>query len=83
MGIRRQSEPYVHRFCAVDIFNNITRRQAISPVAKFNHMLGRGFMIQRVILYSYLMFEKSIDQTLFLFSHYIMQFANECLPKIV
>ena len=31
-------------------FWNITRRQAISPVAKFHHVLGRGFMIQRVIL---------------------------------
>ena len=29
-------------------FWNITRRQAISPVAKFHHVLGRGFMIQRV-----------------------------------
>ena len=31
-------------------FWNITRRQAISPVAKFHHVLRRGFMIQRVIL---------------------------------
>ena len=30
------------------IFFNIIRRQAISPVAKFNHVLGRGFMIHRV-----------------------------------
>ena len=29
---------------------HITRRQAISPIAKFHHVLGRGFMIQRVIL---------------------------------
>ena len=28
----------------------VTRRQAISPVAKFHHVLGRGFMIQRMIL---------------------------------
>ena len=28
---------------------NITRRQAISRVAMFHHVLGRGFMIQRVI----------------------------------
>ena len=26
------------------------RRQAISPVVKFHHVLGRGFMIQRVIM---------------------------------
>ena len=29
---------------------NITRRQAISPFAKFHPMLGRGFMIQWVML---------------------------------
>ena len=27
-----QGELYAHKFCAVDIFWNITRRQAISPV---------------------------------------------------
>ena len=43
-------EPDAHKFCAVDIFLNITRRQAILPVAKFHHVLGRGFMIQQVIL---------------------------------
>ena len=37
-------EPYAHKFCSVDIFWNITRRQAISPI------LGHGFTIQRVIL---------------------------------
>ena len=31
-------------------FWNITRRQEISPVAKFHHLQGRGFMIQRGIL---------------------------------
>ena len=31
-------------------FCHITRRQAISPVAKFHCVLERGFMIQRVIL---------------------------------
>ena len=40
----------IYKFCAVDIFGNITRRQAISAVAKFHHLLGRGFVIQRVIL---------------------------------
>ena len=39
-----------HILCAVDIFRNISGRQAISPVAKFHHVLGRGFMIQRVIM---------------------------------
>ena len=42
---------YAHRFCAVDIFFwNITGCQAVSPVAKFHHVLERGFMIQPVIL---------------------------------
>ena len=43
-------EPYMHQFCAVDIFWNITSCQAILPIAKFHHVLGRGFMIQQVIL---------------------------------
>ena len=47
---RIYGEPYMHKFCAVNIFWNITRRQAISPVAKFHHVLGLGFMIQRVKL---------------------------------
>ena len=43
--VRIYGEPYEHKFCAVDIFWNITRHQAISPVAKFQYVLGRGFMI--------------------------------------
>ena len=35
--VRIYGEPYAHKSCmAVDI--NITRRQAISPVAKFHHV---------------------------------------------
>ena len=41
---------YAHKFCAVDIFWNIARRQAISSVPKFDHVLGCGFMIQLMIL---------------------------------
>ena len=48
--VRIYGEPYAHKFCTVDIFWNITRPQAISPIAKFHHVLGRGFMIQGVIL---------------------------------
>ena len=52
--IRRQSESMVNCMrinSAQSIFFwNITHRQAISPVAKFHHVLGSGFMIQRVIL---------------------------------
>ena len=39
-----------NKFCAVDIFWIITRRQAISFVAKFYHTLGHDIMIQQVIL---------------------------------
>ena len=42
MPVRIYGELYAHKFCAVDIFWNITYRQAISPVAKFHHVLGRG-----------------------------------------
>ena len=48
--VRIYGEPYAHKFCAIDIFWKITCRQAISHVVKFHHVLGRGFMIQRVIL---------------------------------
>ena len=49
--VRIYGEPYMHKFCAVDFFfleyhsssSNITRCQ-------FHHGLGRGLMIQRVIL---------------------------------
>ena len=40
--VRIYGEPYAHKFCAVDNFWNITRRQAISTVIKFHHVLGRG-----------------------------------------
>ena len=50
MPVKFYGEPYVHKFSGVNIFWNITHRQAISPVAKFDHLLGHGFMIQRVIL---------------------------------
>ena len=56
--VRIYGEPYAHKFCAVDIFWNITRRQAILPVAKFHYVLGRGFMIKRVILYKYWLHER-------------------------
>ena len=53
--IRRQSESVVNRTRinsaqSIFFFWNITRRQAISPVATFNHVFGSGFVIQRVIL---------------------------------
>ena len=48
--VRIYGEPYANKFCAGDIFWNITRRQGISPVANFHHVPGRGFMIQRVIV---------------------------------
>ena len=48
--VRIYGEPYAHKIYAVNIFLNIIRRQVISPVAKYHHVLGRGFMILRVIL---------------------------------
>ena len=49
--VRFYGEPYVHKFFAVIIFFwNITRRQALSPITKFPHVLGCDIMIQRVIL---------------------------------
>ena len=41
--VRIYGELYTHKFCAVYIF-------WISPVAKFHHVIGHGFTIQRVIL---------------------------------
>ena len=48
--VRIYGEPYAHKFCAVYNFWNIDRRQAISPIATFHQVLGRGFLLQRVIL---------------------------------
>ena len=48
--VRIHGEPYAHKFWAVNICWNITHRQAISPIAKFHQVLGRGFLIQWVIL---------------------------------
>ena len=49
-ALRCQSESMRAKIRRSRFFFNITRRQAILPVAKFHHVLGRGFMIQRVIL---------------------------------
>ena len=64
MPVKIYGEPHVHKFCAVDIFWNIIHRQAISPVAKFHHVLGRGFMIQRVKLNFYHMFHSQSESTI-------------------
>ena len=49
--VRIYGESYRNKFCAVDFFFwNITYRPAISSVAKFHYVLGRGFMIQYNIL---------------------------------
>ena len=45
--VRINGEPYVHKFCAFDNIWNITRRQAMSHVAKFHHVLGRGSWFSR------------------------------------
>ena len=41
--VRNYGEPYTQQFCAVDIFFEFTRRQAISFVAKFHHALKVWF----------------------------------------
>ena len=68
MLIRRQSQSMVNRTrikSAQSIFFwNITRRHAISPVAKFHDVLGHGFMIQRVILIFYQMSLSQSESTI-------------------
>ena len=39
MLVRIYGVPCMHEFCAVDVFWNITRRQAISPVNKSHYVL--------------------------------------------
>lgn len=48
--IRIFCERKAHKFYAGDNFWNITGRQEMSPVAMFHNVLGRGFVIQQVIL---------------------------------
>ena len=50
MGNCHPEKTNVDRGAVSMFFWNTTRRQVISSVAKFHHMLGRGFMIQRGIL---------------------------------
>ena len=64
MPVKFYGEPYAHKFSGVNIFWNITHRQAISPVAKFDHLLGHGFMIQRVILIFNQMFLSQSESTI-------------------
>jgi hypothetical protein len=37
-------EPCTHNLCACDIFHNVTRRQVILPVARYDHHRGCGFL---------------------------------------
>ena len=48
--VRIYGEPHPHKFCAVNIFLEYHSSSSKSPVAKFDHVLGRDFMIQRVLL---------------------------------
>ena len=51
MPVRLNGELYMHKILrSWYFFWNITRRQAISPIAKSHHMLRHDSMIQRVIL---------------------------------
>ena len=60
--VRVYGEPYAHIFCAVDIFWNIARLQAISPVAKSHYVLRRGLMIQLEILNFFKCFSANQNQ---------------------
>ena len=48
--VRIYGEPYAHKFCAVDIFLEYQLLSSNITLAKSHHVLGRGFMIQRLIL---------------------------------
>ena len=80
--IRIYDEPYEHKFCAVHIFFNITRRQAISPVAKFHHVLGTGFMIQRVILIFIKCLSANQNQLFYMKVLYMNLHSGPCLRQI-
>ena len=56
--VRIYGEPYAH-FCTVDIVWIITRRQAISPVAKSDHVLGCCLMIRGDIDFYQMFFSQS------------------------
>ena len=69
MLIRRQSESLVNSTCIYSaqlIFLGIS----ISHVAKFRHVLGRGFMIQRVILIFFKCFSVNQNQLFYMKEQY-------------
>ena len=72
--VRIYGEPYAHKFCTVDIFWNITRRQAISPVANSHHVLGRGFMIQHDSWFDF--YQMSLSQSESTILHESIIFIN-------
>ena len=67
--VKIYGEPYAHKLCVVDIFLNITRLQAKSPVAKFYRVLGRGFMIHQVKLILIKCLSANQNQQSIIFKH--------------
>ena len=45
--VRIYGEPFANKFCAVNIFGNIIRRQPILPVIKYLHVLGCGLRFRQ------------------------------------
>ena len=73
----------MHKFCAIDIFWNIARRQAISTVSKSHHVCGRGLMIQRVILLFIRCFSGKRNQSFFLHESILLHFMFEFSLAII
>ena len=73
---RSQSESMVNCMCINPgqsiFFWNITRQQAISPVATFHHVLGCGFMIQRLILIFTICLSANQNQLFYMKYNYII-----------
>lgn len=62
--IRIFCETKAHKFYAGDNFWNIIGRQEMSPVAMFHNVLGRGFVIQQVILIFHQMILRPLGWTI-------------------
>ena len=78
-SVRIYGEPYTHKFCTVDIFGNITRLQAIPSVAKFHHVLGRGFTIRRVILIFIICLSANQKQVFYIWKYNIHTYCRQLI----
>ena len=69
--VRIYGEPKAHKIWAIYNFWNITRHQAISPVAKSHHVLECGLLIQLVILIFILCFSANQNHDYFTWKYNI------------